>query len=96
MAKQQFAMPTKSQKAANIDPAKLDAFIGGAKDAQVQLPAAVTPLSEPIQIKTFPYKSDIGFHERMVKAARYEGLSLKDFIDRTLRREVERIESSRN
>ena len=94
MAKQQFAMPTKSQTVPPIDPAKFDAFVGGAKDAQVQIQQPA-PTSEAVQIKTFPYKSDLAFHERMVKAARYEGLSLKDFVDRTLRREVERIEKSR-
>jgi hypothetical protein len=94
MKRGQIAMPTKSQTTPTIDPDKFNAFIGSAKDEQVEQSRSVRT-SDIDQTKTFPFKASKAFHERMVKAARYEGQSLKDFMNTAVLKEVERIEKSR-
>jgi hypothetical protein len=94
MTRKTPAIPTKASAAAAIDPDRFNAFIGSAKDEQVDSGQRMK-VDEIDQTKTFPFKSSKTFHERMVKAARYEGLSLKEFLHTAVLKEVERVESSR-
>jgi hypothetical protein len=94
MTRKTPVMPTKASAASVIDPNKFNDFIGSAKDEQLEQGQRMK--FEAIdQTKTFPFKSSKTFHERMVKAARYEGLSLKEFMNTAVLKEVERVEQSR-
>jgi predicted HicB family RNase H-like nuclease len=91
MTRKTSALPTQASAAEAIDPGRFNAFIESAKDEQGQR----MKIEEIDQSKTFPFKSSKTFHERMVKAARYEGLSLKEFMRTAVLKEVERVENSR-
>lgn len=94
MTRKTPVMPTKSGAAPAIDPDKFNAFIGSAKDEQLEQRPRMQ-VDDIDQTKTFPFKSSKSFHERMVKAARYEGLSLKEFMNTAVLKEVERVEHNR-
>lgn len=95
MTRKTPVMPTKASAASAIDPNKFNEFIGSAKDEQLEQGQQRMTVDAIDQTKTFPFKSSKTFHERMVKAARYEGLSLKEFMNTAVLKEVERVEQSR-
>ncbi|WP_371381842.1 hypothetical protein [Sporomusa aerivorans] len=82
MSKPQVGFPTKAKTQPQIDPEKLNAFIGAAKDNKTEqlTESEASELLAEFKTKTFPITIPINLHEKLVAAAKKDKKTLKDFI----------------